>query len=201
MKLPSFLRKRKVSRNRILWIFIGTAIFVLIITLGILPMVEATRRMKEEIALKKKILSKYSEFLQKRKTVEEELNRAQKRYEEIQQCFLPGETPQLSAANLHEIVKKLLEKNGMTIRSFRVLEPKDISPYKKISIHTDFNPVNNMLSLVQFIHDIENHEKKLMISEMDLLVPNPRMPNNIQGSFVISGLIKMSEPKEKGRER
>jgi hypothetical protein len=190
-----------VPRNRILWIFIGVVIFVLIFTLGILPMVEATRRMKEEIALKRKVLLKYSEFLQKRKTVEEELGRVQKRYEEVQQRFLPGETPQLSAANLQEVLKKLLEKNGMTIRSFRVLEPKDISPYKKISIHTDFNPVNNMLSLVQFIHDIENHDKKLMISEMDLLVPNPRMPNNIQGSLVISGLMKMSEPKDKGREK
>lgn len=201
MKLPSFLKKRKISRNRVVWIFIGAVIFVLIITLGILPMVEATKRMKEEIALKRQVLSKYSEFLQKRKTVEEELNRAQKRYEEIQQFLLPGETPQLSAANLQEIIKKFLEKNGMTIRSFRVLEPKDIPPYKKISIHTDFNPVNNMLSLVQFIHDIENHEKKLMISEMELLVPNPRVPNNIQGSFVISGLIKMIEPKEKGRTK
>ena len=201
MKLPSFLRKRKVSRNRILWIFIGVAIFVLIFTLGILPMVEATRRMKEEIALKRKVLLKYSEFLQKRKTVEEELGRVQKRYEEVQQRFLPGETPQLSAANLQEVLKKLLEKNGMTIRSFRILEPKDISMYRRISIHIDFNPVNNLLSLVQFIHDIEHHDKELMISEMDLLVANPRMPNTIQGSFVISGLVKMNQTKEKERGR
>ena len=201
MKLPSFLRKRKVFRNRILWIFIGAAIFVLIFTLGILPMVEATRRMKEEIALKRKVLLKYSEFLQKRKTVEEELGRVQKRYEEVQQRFLPGETPQLSAANLQEVLKKLLEKNGMTIRSFRILEPKDISMYRRISIHIDFNPVNNLLSLVQFIHDIEHHDKELMISEMDLLVPNPRMPNSIQGSFVISGLVKMNQIKEKERGR
>jgi len=201
LKLPSFLRKRKVFRNRILWIFIGAAIFVLIFTLGILPMVEATRRMKEEIALKRKVLLKYSEFLQKRKTVEEELGRVQKRYEEVQQRFLPGETPQLSAANLQEVLKKLLEKNGMTIRSFRILEPKDISMYRRISIHIDFNPVNNLLSLVQFIHDIEHHDKELMISEMDLLVPNPRMPNSIQGSFVISGLVKMNQIKEKERGR
>ncbi len=201
MKLPSFLRKKKVSRNRILWIFIGVALFVLIFTLGILPMVEATRRMKEEIALKRKVLLKYSEFLQKRKTVEEELGRVQKRYEEVQQRFLPGETPQLSAANLQEVLKKLLEKNGMTIRSFRILEPKDVSMYRRISIHIDFNPVNNLLSLVQFIHDIEHHDKELMISEMDLLVPNPRMPNNIQGSFVISGLMKMNQTKEKERGR
>jgi hypothetical protein len=201
LKLPSFLRKRKVSRNRILWIFIGTVLFVLIFTLGILPMVESTRRMKEEIALKRKVLLKYSEFLQKRKTVEEELGRVQKRYEEVQQRFLPGETPQLSAAHLQEVLKKLLEKNGMTIRSFRILEPKDISMYRRISIHIDFNPVNNLLSLVQFIHDIERHDKELMISEMDLLVPNPRMPNSIQGSFVISGLVKMNQTKEKERGR
>ncbi len=201
MKLPSFLRKRKVSRNRILWIFIGVAIFALIFTLGILPMVESTRRMKEEIALKRKVLLKYSEFLQKRKTVEEELGRVQKRYEEVQQSFLPGETPQLSAASLQEVLKKLLETNGMTIRSFRILEPKDISTYRRISIHIDFNPVNNLLSLVQFIHDIEHHDKELMISEMDLLVPNPRMPNSIQGSFVISGLVKVNQTKEKERGR
>lgn len=201
MKLPSFLRKRKVSRKRILWIFIGVVLFVLIFTLGILPRVEATRRMKEEIALKRKVLLKYSEFLQKRKTVEEELGRVQKRYEEVQQRFLPGETPQLSAANLQEVLKKLLEKNGMTIRSFRILEPKDVSMYRRISIHIDFNPVNNLLSLVQFIHDIEHHDKELMISEMDLLVPNPRMPNTIQGSFVISGLVKMNQTKEKERGR
>jgi hypothetical protein len=57
------------------------------------------------------------------------------------------------------------------------------------------------LSLVQFIHDIEHHDKELMISEMDLLVPNPRMPNSIQGSFVISGLVKMNQTKEKERGR
>jgi len=199
-RLP-FLRKSKVSRKWILWILIGVVFAVLILTLGILPMVEATRRTKEEIALKRNVLSKYSEFLQRKKAVEEELGQAQKKQEEIQQRFLPGETPQLGAANLQDMVKKLLEKNGMTIRSFRVLEPKDIPPYRKISVHTDFNPVNNMLSLIQFIHDIENHEKELMISEMDLLVPNPRMPNNIQGSFVITGLMRMGEVKEKGRER
>jgi hypothetical protein len=180
---------------------IGMILVVLVLFLGILPTIEATRKMEEEIALKKKNLLKYSEFLQKRKTVEEELNRVQKKHEEIQKRFLPGETPQLGAANLQDMVKKLLEKNGMTIRSFRVLEPKDLPPYRKISVHTDFNPVNNMLSLIQFIHDIENNEKELMISDMDLLVPNPRAPNNIQGSFVISGLMRMIEVKGKGRER
>ena len=98
------------------------------------------------------------------------------------------------------MVKKALEKNGMTIRSFRILEPKEFQFYKKISIQIDFNPVNMILSLIQFIYDIEHHEKELMISEMDLLVPNIRNPNQIQGSFVISGLAKKSEMRVKGKE-
>jgi hypothetical protein len=55
-----------------------------------------------------------------------------------------------------------------------------------------------MVGLGQFIYDIEHHEKELMISEMDFLVFNPRMPNNVQGSLIITGLMKKTKAKEKG---
>jgi hypothetical protein len=48
--------------------------------------------------------------------------------------------------------------------------------------------------------DIEHHEKELMISEMDFLVFNPRMPTNVQGSLIITGLMKKTKTKEKGRQ-
>jgi hypothetical protein len=32
------------------------------------------------------------------------------------------------------------------------------------------------------------------------MVMNPRLPNNIQGSLVISGVMKSIKTKEKGRE-
>ena len=70
-----------------------------------------------------------------------------------------------------------------------MLEPKEMNFYVKISLHIDFNPINSMLSLGQFIHDVEHHEKELMISEMDFLVFNPRIPNNIQGSLIVTGLM------------
>jgi hypothetical protein len=58
-----------------------------------------------------------------------------------------------------------------------------------------------MLNLGEFIHDIEHHEKELLISEMDLQVMNIRNPNNLQGNMVITGLMKGSKlPKDKGRE-
>jgi len=195
----SFIKRSKFSQRKSIWGLIVIMVCVLIYLFGVNPLVEATRKTEEELVLKKKVLQKYENFLRNRKVVEEELGQTLKQYEENQQRLLPGETPQLGAANLQEIVKRLSEKNGIGIRSFRIMEPKEIDSYRKISLQIDFTPTNSMLSLGQFIHDIEHHEKGLMISEMDLLVVNIRMPNNIQGHVVISGLMKGTKTKEKGK--
>jgi hypothetical protein len=196
-----FLERWRFSQKRILWGLVGIVVLVLLYTFGILPLVEAKKKAEEEILLKSRALLRYEDYLGNRKIFEEELDRTLKQYEMIQGRLLAGETPQLGAASLQEIVRPLSEKDGVGIRSFRMLEPKEIDSYRRISIQIDFNPNNSMLNLGQFIYDIETHEKELMISEMDLLVLNIRMPNQVQGSMVISGLMKGTKPKEKGKER
>jgi len=196
----NFLTKVRFSPRRILLLLTGIVAVVLVVSFGVLPLIEAKKKANEEISLKKRALLRYEQFLQNRKAIEEELARTSREYEEIQQKLLSGETPQLGAANLQEVVKRLSEKNGIGIRSVRILEPKEMNVYLKVSLHIDFNPISSILSLGQFIHDIEHHEKELMISEMDFLVFNPRMPSNVQGSLVITGLMKKSKAKEKGRQ-
>jgi Tfp pilus assembly protein PilO len=194
---------RKISQKKVLWVIAGIAICVLIYAFAVVPLFEAAKKAEEEITLKKRTISKYKDYLQNRKAVEEELERTLKQYEEARERLLPGETPQIGAASLQDIVKGLSEKNGIAIRSFRMIEPKEIDPYRKISIQVDFNPISSMLNLGQFIYQIEHHQKELMISEMDLLVFNIRMTNSVQGSMVISGLMKgaKTKEKEKGKEK
>lgn len=201
LKKWPFLERWRFSEKRILWGLIGIVLLVLLYTFGILPLVEAKKKTEEEILLKRMALQRYEDYLGNRKNFEEELDRTRKQYEMIQGRLLAGETPQLGAASLQEIVRRLSEKDGVGIRSFRMLEPKEIDSYRKISIQIDFNPNNSMLNLGQFIYDIETHEKELMISEMDILVLNIRMPNQVQGNMVISGLMKGTKAKEKGKER
>jgi hypothetical protein len=196
----NFLKKVKLSQRRIFFLLIGIVAVILLISFGFLPLIEAKKRAGEEIALKKRALLRYEQFLQNREAIEEELARTSKEYEGIQQKLLSGETPQLGAANLQEIVKRLSEKNGIGIRSVRILEPKEMNVYLKVSLHVDFNPISSLLGLGQFIYDIEHHEKELMISEMDFLVFNPRMPSNVQGSLIITGLMKKTKTTEKGRQ-
>jgi Tfp pilus assembly protein PilO len=201
LKKWPLLERWRFSQKRVLWGLIGIVVLILLYTFGILPLVEARKKAEEEILLKRRALLRYEEYLGNRKIFEEELVRTLKQYEMIQGRLLAGETPQLGAASLQEIVRRLSEKDGVGIRSFRMLEPKEIDPYRRISIQIDFNPNNSMLNLGQFIYDIETYEKELMISEMDLLVLNIRMPNQVQGSMVISGLMKGTKAKEKGKER
>jgi hypothetical protein len=201
LKKWPLLERWRFSQKRVLWGLVGIVVLVLFYTFGILPLVEARKNAEEEILLKRKALLRYEEYLGNRKIFEEELDRTLKQYEMIQGRLLAGETPQLGAASLQEIVRRLSEKDGVGIRSFRMLEPKETDSYRKVSIQIDFNPNNSMLNLGQFIYDIETHEKELMISEMDLLVLNIRMPNQVQGSMVISGLMKGTKAKEKGKER
>jgi hypothetical protein len=201
LKKWPLLERWRFSQKRVLWGLIGIVLLILLYTFGILPMVEARKKAEEEILLKRRALLKYEEYLGNRKIFEEELGRTLKQHEMIQGRLLAGETPQLGAASLQEIVRRLSEKDGVGIRSFRMLEPKEIDSYRKISIQIDFNPNNSMLNLGQFVYDIETHEKELMISEMDLLVLNIRMPNQVQGSMVISGLMKGTKSKEKGKEQ
>jgi len=201
LKKWPLLERWRFSQRRILWGLIGIVLLILLYTFAIIPLVEARKKADEEILLKRRALLRYEEYLGNRKIFEEELDRTLKQYEMIQGRLLAGETPQLGSASLQEIVRRVSEKDGVGIRSFRMLEPKETDSYRKVSIQIDFNPNNSMLNLGQFIYDIETHEKELMISEMDLLVLNIRMPNQVQGSMVISGLMKGTKLKEKGKER
>jgi len=195
----SFLKDAQIARKKYLWALLAGSVGVILYFYGAVPLVEAQRKAEEEIALNQRVLSKYTEILQNRRSVEENLERSLRQNEETQKKLLPGETPQLSGAYLQDVVKRLSDKYALPLRSFRILEPKDLGLYRKISLQIDFNPLNSMTSLTQFIYELEHQEKEIFISDMDLLIFNPRIPNNIQGNLVISGLMKGEKPKEKGR--
>jgi hypothetical protein len=195
------LTKASLSQKKFLGLLIAAAAALVFYSFVIVPLVEAKKKADQEIALNQRLLQKYSEVLQNRKSVEEGLERTAKLGEEIQKRLVPGETPQLGAANLQDRVKRLAEKNNIAIRSFRNLDPKEEGAFRRISVQIEFNPLSSMQSLAQFLFDLEHQDKEVMISEIDLLVFNPRMPNTIQGSMVISGYMKGSKGKEKEKEK
>jgi hypothetical protein len=197
----SFLTKISFSQKRFLWVLVGIAVVLAAYQLLMVPLVEAKKRADQEIALNQRILAKYAEVLQDRRTVEEALEKSSRQNEEIQKRLLPGETPQLGAANLQDRVKRLAEKNNLSLRSFRNLEPKEVGSFRRVSVQIEFNPMSSMQNLTQFLYELEHQDRELRITEMDLLVFNPRMPNTIQGSLIISGWMRGLKGKEREKEK
>jgi hypothetical protein len=198
---PKALGKIQLTQKKFFWGLIGIAAVLFFYTYVLVPIGAAKKKADEEIALKRRILAKYTEVLMSRKSVEASLERTLKNHEELQKRLLPGETPQLGAAHLQDIVKRLSEKHKINLRSFRTLEAKEAGIFRKISLQIDFNPISSMRNLTELIFDLENQDKELMISELDLLISNPRMPSYIQGNLVVSGLMVGPRGKEKGKER
>ncbi len=165
------------------------------------PLLESERKVKDEISMDKKMLQRYQEYIDGKSGKEIELNQVSQQVESIQSKLLPGETPQINAANLQEILKKLSDKNGIQIRSFRIGEPKETTFYVKIPVIIEINPTKSVASLTYFIYDIENYEKLLLISDLDITAPNMRSPSEIQGSLTVMGFTKNTQPpKGKGKE-
>ncbi len=195
------LAKPSFSRKKFVWVLIAIAAAIMVYNFLIVPLVEAKKNADQEIALNQRILAKYAEVLRNRKGLEEALDRSSKENEEIQKKLLPGETPQLGAANLQDIVKRLAEKNNLNLRSFRNLEPKEVGSFRRVSVQIEFNPMSSMQNLTQLLYELEHQDREIMITEMDLLVFNPRMPNTIQGSLIVSGWMKAGKGKEKEKEK
>ncbi len=190
-----------LSQKKLLWVLIAVAAAIVMYEFSIVPLVEAKKKADEEIALSQRTLAKYAEVLQNRKALEDVLDKAVKQNEEIQKRILPGETPQLGAANLQDMVKRLAEKNGLNLRSFRNVDPKDFGLFRRIAVQIEFTPINSMQSLTQFLYELEHQDRDLRITDLDLLVFNPRMPNTIQGTLVVSGWMKSGKGKEKERDK
>ncbi|MBP1708558.1 MAG: Type secretion system protein subtype b [Deltaproteobacteria bacterium] len=189
------------GRKKNLLLFLMAAVLVVVIyEFGVVALVESQRKVRDELALKGKMLGRYDEFVKMEKDIEQELGQVEGQVEAIQAKLLPGETPQIMAASLQEMLKKTSEKNGIQIRSFRIGEPKELNFFLRVPVIIEINPTKSMSSLTYFLYDIENGEKLLVISDLNLTAPNMRNPTEVQGNLTVTGFARNNQPKGKAKE-
>jgi Tfp pilus assembly protein PilO len=192
--------KLKGRKKNLLLFLLAGVLVVVIYEFGVVALLESQRRVRDELGLKTKMLGRYDEFVKTEKDIEEELGQVEKQVEAIQAKLLPGETPQIMAASLQEMLKTLSEKNGIQIRSFRIGEPKELNYFMRVPVIIEINPTKSMSSLTYFLYDIENAEKLLVISDLNLTAPNMRNPTEVQGNLTVTGFARNNQPKGKAKE-
>ena len=192
--------KLKGRKKNLFMLLLAGVLVVVIYEFGVVALLESQRKVRDELGLKSKMLGRYDEFVKTEKDIEEELGQVEKQVEAIQAKLLPGETPQIMAASLQEMLKKLSEKNGIQIRSFRIGEPKELNFFLRVPVIIEINPTKSMSSLIYFLYDIENAERLLVISDLNLTAPNMRNPTEVQGNLTVTGFARNNQPKGKAKE-
>ena len=186
----NFLKKIKFRSPReryFVYATVGFVVIFLFIIFVIAPLVARQRSISEEIPEKIKQLEKYRRIIAGRTQAEKDLKQARELYKTSCNKLLSGNTPPLAAANLQDILKTLAVKNLINIKSEKVLDIKGLDFFTEIPVQIEF--VSIMTNLTNFCYDIENYEKTLIITDLNIQAASYRDPKDVRVALVIAGFI------------
>jgi Tfp pilus assembly protein PilO len=114
--------------------------------------------------------------------------------EVLDTSLLPATTPESATPKLNTIVKQLAQKNGVNVQR---LMPRNIKEYKEFHVISVQFPVTcTTTQLLNFIYDIETHERLLLMPEITIRVTRRHNPTDIRADIVVAGLIRRPQASD-----
>jgi len=203
--LPSLFRKMpklpvKISGREKRFIIGGAGVFcfILLYQFGFKPILNQERIIRQEIALKHRMLARYQSVAKRKSQLERTINYLKLRLKDTESKLLDGSNPSLAAANLQEIIKQISSQSGISITSVRVLPPSPMDIYTEIPVRIETK--GTIASVKNFLHQIQNNPKLLAVKEMNVYVPispgrrgRPKASESaadFRSGLVVAGFIK-----------
>jgi len=172
--------------------------FILLYQFAFNPILDQERNIRQEIAVKQKILSNYRNVAKRKGELTRNISYLKLRLKDTETKLLDGTNPSLAAANLQEIINQICSQNEVSITSVRVLPPSSIDMYTEIPIRIETK--GTIAGVKNFLYEIENCPKLLAVKEMNVYVPRSprRRPRpeasartaSFRTSLVVVGFIK-----------
>jgi type II secretory pathway component PulM len=185
----------KITSRERKFLIAGAAVCAIsiIVYLAIL-FVPSRDELANEVRSKKTMLLREKEILDQEENYKARIEDYRKRLQADLAGLLPGDNPNVAAAELQKVLTDLAERNGVEIVRKDIQKEKKVQDnLTKVSVRIETNCVPD--ELVQFLAAIENYEKFLTL---DLLAVNAfRMQKGyqIRPSITVSGYIMAQESK------
>ncbi len=180
-------------------IYIGAAVVVFVaIFYAVTTFVPDREQFAQSVELKKKMLLRQRETLGLEETYKRRVEQYSKHLEQDAKLLLPGDNPNVAAADLQKILKGFADQAGVDITQKNAQpEKKILDDLTKISVHIEIGC--DLDQLVQFVTAIENYEKFLKVEELMIVGYRIQKRFEIRPSLTIVGYIStpVSKPKEK----
>lgn len=134
--------------------------------------------LRDDQAVKTKLLDKYVALISGRPALEKKLALLKEERQADNSRLIEGQTPSLSAAILQETLKGIILNRGGSISSERVGKPEDLGKFKIISVSMDA-VLPDTRALGDILYSIETRTPYLVVKELDSRVRNMRDPKEL----------------------
>lgn len=149
------------------------------------PFIAGEKQIKEELVAKQRLLDKYRGFLEDKGQVEERLKLLRVTLKSLEPRLFIGKTTSLAAAELQNLLKTLSTSNEIDIKSTKVLDTEKVEGYEKIPVQIIAE--SYVSHLVDFLYAVENHDKMLVIPELNIDITNYRYPDKVRATVIVAG--------------
>ncbi len=173
----------------------GLAVIVfLLIQFVVEPVVRMQDRAEQRIQNKIQFIERYYEILNRKSYYESKKAEIQKLNQTLNRRFLEETKPGLAAAGLQKLLEGFAARTSVPIERVRVEKPKRVNGLLGVPI--EFTVRTSLRNLVQFIHQIESHEKFLVVEELATRRINKTDPEELQARLLVHGFIRDLKPQE-----
>lgn len=156
------------------------------------PIYKKQVKADEKITNKIQFIQKYYEVLNQKTYYQEKDKENKNAHVSLARRFLEQKQPGLAAASLQKLIEGF-SGGTVAIERTKVNKPKYIEGMLAIPIEITVRSDLKNLSL--FLMKIENHEKLLIVEELQLRRINKTEPEDLQTRLTITGFIQELEPQ------
>lgn len=177
----------------------GVVGLVLLWVLVLSPLAALEDSWSQELKRKQLLLAKYEALQKGKAAVAKAAREVEQGLVKVEGQLLAGGNPAVASADLQEILKNLTKALGVQVTSTKVLPPQESGTYLEIPVEVQL--ASSIDQLVSMLYRLENHQKLLMVTQMEVNAPRRRrvMPGAPPGApdaqplrttLVVVGLTK-----------
>ena len=180
----NFLKREFSKREKILILTGGVLMVFIAIKILFFPLMERRQAVGESLAMRTELLERTKKAIKMRPQMEEKRRVLRETVKNLEGALLVGKSPTLASAELQSLMKEIAQRSGVQIKSIKTLKSEDLGEYIKVQGEIIFYA--DIRSLLNFLYNIEDNEKALVVTQMNLVLQNSRGVSRLQSTVRVS---------------
>ena len=183
----------KINKQKKYILIAGAIILLFGLAYRLAPFFQGVGPSDTEIDLKEERLKKYRQMLGQATDLEAELISLNRFLDRLEAGLLTGKTPSLAAADIQNILSDIAGRNGVEIKTVRVLKHQELEEKIYQSIPVQFFISSDISQLRTILYSIRSSPKNLTVQKLDINVARRGKSRELKSTITIAGFMKKTE--------